>query len=462
LTFNACIHDLFLGMIKCKISSILYRKNSKSMKLILGLGETGFSVAKFFIKQNVEFKLADSRKTPPLLESYQKLSQENNTYFGNWTLDLLTDVDEIIVSPGIAQDESIIIWAREKNIAVISDIELFSRYAKGHVVGITGSNGKSTVTQLLGEMIKATGKVAAIGGNIGKPALDCLDDSVEYYVLELSSYQLDYTNELNLLTGVVLNISPDHLDRYESFEHYTDSKLSLYQYCQNFVVNLDEPLIPKKESAKHFGIDMPKHDQDFGTVTCHGSCYFLKGDDVLMGVDEMQLIGEHNVANILAALTLGDQIDLDMNIMTDCIKSFKGLEHRLEWVDKQQGVEYYNDSKATNALSTVKALKALIDKHENIVLIAGGIAKDEDHSELFELIDRDVAGVVLMGRSAKDFDRGIHKAQTIHAQDMNDAVNLAKGMINDGVVLLSPACASFDMYDNFEQRGDDFKRCVVG
>ncbi|MBT4746407.1 MAG: UDP-N-acetylmuramoyl-L-alanine--D-glutamate ligase, partial [Candidatus Thioglobus sp.] len=285
---------------------------------------------------------------------------------------------------------------------------------------------------------------------------------VELYVLELSSYQLDYSKNLNLLTGVVLNITPDHLDRYQSFEHYTNSKLSLYHYCQNLIINMDEPLVPTQASATHFGINIPKQEQDFGTVTCHGSCYFLKGDEVLMGVDEMQLIGEHNVANILAALALGDQIGLNMVTMTDCVKIFKGLEHRLEWVTDKQGIAFYNDSKATNALASITALKALIDKHENIVLIAGGLAKDEDHAEFFELIDRDVFGVVLIGQSAMDFEHGIHTAKTIHAQDMREAVSLAKDMINNGVVLLSPACASFDMYDNFEHRGREFKRAVLG
>ncbi|SMN15531.1 UDP-N-acetylmuramoylalanine--D-glutamate ligase [uncultured Candidatus Thioglobus sp.] len=441
---------------------ILFYTENNSMKLVLGLGATGFSIARFLAKQNIVFKLADSRSQPALLSEFSTKLPNIKISTGDWQSSLLNDVDEVFISPGIAQSESIVIWAREKNIEITSDIELFSRFAQASIIGITGSNGKSTVTQLLGEMALASGKKTAIGGNIGKPALDCLDDDVELYILELSSYQLDYTKNLKLLTGVVLNITPDHLDRYDGFEEYTASKLSLYQYCQNLVINIDESLIPKKSSAIHFGIDMPKTNQDFGTVTCHGSCYFLKGDDVLMGVDEMQLIGEHNVANILAALTLGDQIGLDMSAMTECVKNFKGLEHRLEWVAKQQGVEFYNDSKATNALSSITALKALINKHENIVLIAGGIAKEESHAELFELIDRDVLAVVLIGQSANEFEFGINTAQTIHAQTMQEAVSLAKGMINNGVILLSPGCASFDMFDNFEHRGREFKSAILG
>ncbi len=431
------------------------------MKLVLGIGITGFSIARFLTKQKIVFKVADSRQQPAMITDFLVEFPNVEIDLGTWNQSLLEGVDEIFISPGIAQNSPIVRWAQDQAIEITSDIELFSRFVRSPVIGITGTNGKSTVTQLLGEMALASGKNAAIGGNIGKPALDCLDDDIELYILELSSYQLDYTKHLTLFAGVVLNISPDHLDRYDGFEDYTASKLSLYQYCQHLVINLDEPLIPKKASAIHFGMDMPKSDQDFGTVTCHGSCYFLKGDDVLMGVDEMQLIGEHNVANILAALTLGDQIGLEMSAMTQCIKTFKGLEHRLEWVAHQQGIDFYNDSKSTNALSTVTALKALITKHENIVLIAGGIAKDEDYSDLFKLIDQDIAGVVLIGQSAADFEHGINRAQVIHADSMLEAVNLAKDMINNGIVLLSPGCASFDMFNNFEHRGQVFKQTVL-
>jgi UDP-N-acetylmuramoylalanine--D-glutamate ligase len=430
------------------------------MKLVLGLGITGFSIARFLIKQNINFKLADSRLQPVLLAKFLAEFANIKVSTGNWQRSLLNNVDEIFISPGIAQNELIVIWAREQNIEITSDIELFSRFAQAPIIGITGSNGKSTVTQLLGEMAFKSGKKTAIGGNIGKPALDCLDDDIEIYVLELSSYQLDYSKNLKLFTGVVLNITPDHLDRYKSFEHYTASKLSLYQYCQNLVINIDEPLIPKQISGVYFGMDMPKTDTDFGTVTCHGSCYFLKGDDVLMSADEIALIGKHNISNILATLTLGDQIGLDMPTMVNCAKTFKGLEHRLEWVSRQQNIEFYNDSKSTNSLSSIVAIKALISKHKNIVLIAGGVAKSEDYTDLFKIIDKNVVGLVLIGESSSMFKRGIYSTQTLQAKDMTQAVLLAKSMIDNGAVVLSPGCASFDMFDNFEHRGRVFKQAV--
>ncbi|QKQ23675.1 UDP-N-acetylmuramoyl-L-alanine--D-glutamate ligase [Candidatus Ruthia endofausta] len=431
------------------------------MKLVLGLGKTGFSIARFLSEQSIDYKIADSRTNPPLLSKYSSAFLKSLPTLGAWTLDLLKKVDEIFISPGIAQNESIVIWAKEQNIPIVSDIELFSRFAKAPIIGITGSNGKSTVTQLLTQMIANAGIQVAMGGNIGTPALDCLSEKTEYYVLELSSYQLDYTHHLNLIVGIVLNITPDHLDRYQNFKHYINSKLSLYQYCQHLVINLDEPLTPTKENAKRFSINIPKQADDFGTVTCHDICYLLKGDDVLMSINEAQLIGEHNTRNILAALALGDQIKLPITSMIQSIKNFKGLEHRLEWVVKKQNIDYYNDSKATNALATITALNALIDKYENIVLIAGGIKKQEDYTVLFELIDNNIPNVVLIGQSAKELGSNIHTAKVTYANSIEAAVNIANTLIDSGAILLSPACTSFDMFDNFEQRGQMFKNAVL-
>ncbi len=430
------------------------------MKLILGLGKTGFSIARFLSEQNINYKIADSRMSPPYLSKYTSLLFKSTPILGMWTSSLLTEVDEVFISPGIAQSETIVGWAMKKNIPIISDIELFSRFAKAPVIGITGSNGKSTVTKLLTQMIVDSGMLVAIGGNIGIPALDCLNEKIEYYVLELSSYQLDYSYHLNLITGVVLNITPDHLDRYKSFEYYINSKLSLYQYCQYSVVNLDEPLIPKQTNVKYFGINIPKKANDFGTVTYHNICYLLKGDNILMSIDEVQLIGEHNTKNILAALALGDQIKLPISSMIQSIKNFKALEHRLEWVAKKQNIDYYNDSKATNATSTIIAIQALMYKHQNIVLILGGIAKKEDYTLLFKFINKGITGVVLIGQSTHKFSQEINTNTTIYANTMQEAVNIARSMINNGVILLSPGCASFDMFDNFEHRGHVFKDCI--
>ncbi|WXT99666.1 MAG: UDP-N-acetylmuramoylalanine--D-glutamate ligase [Catillopecten margaritatus gill symbiont] len=409
------------------------------MKLILGAGKTAQSIACFLDKQSIEFTL---------IKDTRVVKDES----------ALQSIDEIFISPGIAQTELIVIWAKAKKIPITSDIELFSRYSKAPIIGITGSNGKSTVTQLLGEMIANDGKKVAIGGNIGTPALDCLNDEIEYYVLELSSYQLDYTQNLTLLTGVVLNITPDHLDRYPSFNDYAQSKLSLYKYCKHPIVNIDEPLIPTQPSAKYFGINMPKTSADFGTVTCHESCYILKGDDSLIYIGDMPLIGEHNLKNALAALTLGDQIGLSIDAMTHTLKTFKGLEHRLEWVTKKDNITYYNDSKATNSTSTITAIQALIPTNQNIILIMGGIKKQEDYHPLFTLINQHIKSTILIGQDTQQFEKEL--TNTTQAKTLPDAIHIAQSMIMNGIILLSPACASFDMFEDFEQRGRVFKDTV--
>lgn len=429
------------------------------MKLVLGLGNTGLSIARFLSKQSINYRLADSRLTPPLLADFQAEFPDISPILGDWTQDLLTDIDEVFISPGIAQTQIIVIWARAKNIPVISDIALFARFAQAPIIAITGSNGKSTVTQLLGEMINNSGKKCTIGGNIGKPALDCLADDVEYYVLELSSYQLDYTPKISLLTGVVLNITPDHLERYDGFEDYSKSKLSLYNHCQHPVFNLDEKYAKNAKNTIGFSLNLPQNEHNFGTVVCHGTRYLIKDDEVLMEDNQLQLIGIHNISNVLAALALGVQIGLKITPMINYIKSFTGLPHRLEWIANKHGIDYYNDSKATNANASITAIKALIGKYQNISLIMGGIAKPEDYTELFHLINTHITQLILIGHSAKQFAPNIHQAKIAYAPSIPAAIHTAT-LTNPQAILLSPACASFDMFDNFEHRGRVFKECV--
>lgn len=410
------------------------------MKLILGNGKTAQSIMCFLDKQNVAFiVIKDTRDIKDM--------------------SILKNIDEIFVSPGIPQTQAIVCLAKAQNIPVSSDITLFSRYAKAPIIGITGSNGKSTVTQLLGEMIANDGKNVAVGGNIGIPALECLNDKVQYYVLELSSYQLDYTKQLNLFAGVVLNITPEHLESYPSFKHYINSKLSLYAFCQHCIINLDEPLIPPQNNAKYFSISLPKTQIDFGVVTCHNNIYLLKGDTVLMNIDDMPLIGQHNIANALSALTLGEQIGLSMDSMLTTIKTFKGLKHRLELITKKHNITYYNDSKATNSIATISAINALSKKYKTIVLILGGMPKKEDYNELFTLINEKITNVILIGQSTDKFAKKItcHK---VYVNTMQSAVTVASST-NCEVALLSPACSSFDMFSNFEQRGELFNECVL-
>ena len=431
------------------------------MKLILGMGLTGLSVARFFQSRQIDYKIADSRQSPPLIDTFRGEGLINNGQLGPWEESLLKVVTEIIVSPGIAISEPIIIWAKEKDIPLISDIELFSRYANAPIIGISGSNGKSTVTQLVGEMAIAAGKNTAICGNIGTPVMDALSDDVDLYVLELSSYQLDYTNSLNLLAGLVLNITPDHLDRYANFESYIDSKISLYQYCQNKVVNLDEDTTADIVWDACFGLDKHNQQSEFSIESRQGVSTFINNNEVLFTSQDLKIVGKHNMSNMLAALTLGRLAGLPIQAMIQATKNFKGLPHRLEWVTNSDNVDFFNDSKSTNAISTITAINALSEHYPSLVLIAGGIAKKEDYSAMFQLIGEKVTAAVFIGEAAEQFALGINNCVVETAQSMEQALFLAKCYASDGAILLSPACASFDMYDDFNARGDEFKRLLL-
>ena len=431
------------------------------MKLILGMGLTGLSVARFFQSRQIDYKIADSRQSPPLIDTFRGEGLINNGQLGPWEESLLKVVTEIIVSPGIAISEPIIIWAKEKDIPLISDIELFSRYANAPIIGISGSNGKSTVTQLVGEMAIAAGKNTAICGNIGTPVMDALSDDVDLYVLELSSYQLDYTNSLNLLAGLVLNITPDHLDRYANFESYIDSKISLYQYCQNKVVNLDEDTTSDIVWDACFGLDKHNQQSEFSVESRQGVNSFVNNNEVLFTSQDLKIVGKHNMSNMLAALTLGHLTGLPNEAMIQAAINFKGLPHRLEWVTNSDNVDFFNDSKSTNAISTITAINALSEHYPSLVLIAGGIAKKEDYSAMFQLIGEKVTAAVFIGEAAEQFALGINNCVVETAQSMEQALFLAKCYASDGAILLSPACASFDMYDDFNARGDEFKRLLL-
>ena len=431
------------------------------MKLILGLGITGLSVARFFFKNDISFRIADTRQEPPMLEVSKKEGLLNDAYFGDWNENLLIGISEVIISPGIAESEDIVIWMRNKNIPIISDIELFGRYAMSPIIGITGSNGKSTVTQLLGEMALADGKNAVICGNIGKPVMDSLSDEAELYVVELSSYQLDYTNKLSLLTGVITNITPDHLDRYSSFSDYISSKLSIYKYCQFSTVNLDVDLANGVDGDNYYAIESSNLRCDF-IAKQNGNTYevFHKGKRLITS-DDLKVVGRHNIENLLAALTLGYRFGLSLKVMTQAAIDFKGLEHRLEFVSTINDIDYYNDSKSTNAISTITAINALFEKYNNLILIAGGVSKKEDYSEFFKLINQKIRVVVLIGECRDDFLKQITSPHVEVADSMKKAVSMATSMAEGGAVLLSPGCASFDMFIDFNDRGEAFKRFVL-
>ena len=431
------------------------------MKLILGLGITGLSVARFFYKNDISFRIADSRQEPPMLDIAEKESVLSDSHFGEWSKSLLEGVTEIIISPGIAEAESIVDWSRQQSVPIISDIELFGRYAKAPIIGITGSNGKSTVTQLLGEMAIADGKNAIICGNIGKPVMDSLSDEAELYVVELSSYQLDYTNKLSLLTGVITNITPDHLDRYSNFSDYISSKLSIYSYCKFQVINLNDDLLSDLSGHNFYALESVDDRCDFSANRIGDLYEVLHKGKSLLTSNELKVVGRHNIENLLAALTLGHRFGLNLKVMVQAAIDFKGLEHRLEFVSTINDIDYYNDSKSTNAISSITAINALFEKYNNLILISGGKSKKEDYSEFFKLINEKVNAVVLIGECSSDFSKQITAPHVEVVESMKKAVSMATSLAEGGAVLLSPGCASFDMFNNFNERGETFKRFVL-
>jgi len=332
---------------------------------------------------------------------------------------------------------------------------------KAPIIGITGSNGKSTVTQLLGEMALASSFKAYICGNIGNPVMESIYDDAELYIVELSSYQLDYTNQLDLFAAVITNISPDHLDRYDNYEAYISSKLSIYNYCKHKAINLSDSLLSEINGDCLYGFDINDSKCKFIAKTDKNIHKIYFNNEEIISSEGLAIVGVHNIENILAALSLGDMIGLSIANMVNATKAFKGLEHRLEFVTNINSVDYFNDSKSTNANSTITAINALSDRYESIILIAGGIAKNEDYSTMFRLIGKKIQSIFLIGESKELFSQNIKGCSVNLVESMEEAVISSKKLAKEGAVLLSPGCASFDMFSDFSERGVVFKNLVL-
>jgi UDP-N-acetylmuramoylalanine--D-glutamate ligase len=435
--------------------------------VVVGLGQTGLSCVRYLRGLGKSLLVMDTRDNPPGLSLLKQEYPEITVVLGGLDPAQLLAADEIILSPGIALSTPEIQRAREHGVRIRGDIDLFSDQAEAPVVAITGSNGKSTVTSLVGEMARSAGLNVAVGGNIGVPALDILADDRDIYVLELSSFQLETTQALNATSVVLLNLSEDHMDRYDSKMAYLQAKQRIFFGAQNVIVNDDEPLsaplVNNKMRISHFGL----HAQDinkFSVLESEGERYLCKGFQPLLKISEIKIHGEHNISNCLAALALGDSIGLPMQAMLDAIRNFTGLAHRCQWVRCLDNVNYVNDSKGTNPGAVVTALQGL-GKHiqGRIVLIAGGESKGADLSSLVEPVKRFVKALVLIGRDAGKFESLLNTCVPVtHASTMAEAVRSCRTLAEGGdLVLLSPACASFDMFRNYEHRGDVFTEEVM-
>lgn len=430
--------------------------------LVVGLGVTGLSVVRHLHKLGESIIVVDSREIPPALNEFQREFSDVPLYTGKFNSKLFTGAQRIVVSPGVPLSDPVLQQARDNSVEITGDIDLFAHEVDAPVIAITGSNGKSTVTTLLTLMANRAGVNAVAGGNIGMPVLDLLSDPKELYVLELSSFQLETLNRLPMAAAVVLNVSPDHMDRYVDVNAYAMSKQVIYEHAVNAVINRDDAFVSKmlthQQSSIGFTLKKPAPG-DFGLCEQGGDLYLCFGDEVLINTTELKIRGQHNYANALASLALGSSIGLPMQAMLDALKEYPGLEHRTQWVAEINGVNWFNDSKGTNVGATLAAITGLPGKH---VLIAGGQDKGADFAPLRDIAEQRLRAVVLIGEDANRIAQALDQAVPVKfAVDMNEAVRVAAGLAVQGDnVLLSPACASFDMFQGFAHRGEVFMKAV--
>ncbi|GAB2894734.1 UDP-N-acetylmuramoyl-L-alanine--D-glutamate ligase [Uliginosibacterium flavum] len=447
--------------------------------LVLGLGESGLAMIKWLSRCGGRVCVADSRSQPPGLDDLREACPQTEIVLGGFATDLLDGVSAVALSPGLSIHTPLLREARARGITITGEIELFAQALRAlgerercKILAITGTNGKTTTTTLVGELVRAAGLTCAVAGNISPAALDelmrCLDlgQLPQVWALELSSFQMETTHALNADAATVLNVTDDHLDRHASMSQYAVEKARVFEGVGMQVLNRqDEYSMAMARAGCHvlsFGLDLPLGEDDFGVREIAGKAWMMRGDEPLLPCSEMPLAGAHNVANALAALALCTAIDLPMAPMLAALKGFRGLPHRVERVAQRiDGVVFYDDSKGTNVGATLAALQGLGRK---VVLIAGGDGKGQDFSPLREAFRRHARAVVLIGRDASRIE-----AETAgcgvpceHASSMEDAVKIANEFAQTGdAVLLSPACASLDMFRNYAHRAEVFVAAVL-
>jgi len=433
--------------------------------LIVGLGKTGVSCARFLRRQGIRFAAVDTRAEPPGLAAFREEFPEVAVECGPLQVSTLAAAATLVMSPGVDLREPAVRAAIAQGAEVTGDIDLFARATTAPIVAITGSNAKSTVTTLVGEMARAAGRRVAVCGNIGTPALDMLDGTpIDLVVMELSSFQLETTQALGAKVATVLNMSPDHVDRYDSMQAYHAAKHRIFAGCEQVVINredaLSRPLLAAGVRAHSFGV-LPDDSNEFGLIERQGEAFLAYRRQPLLAVSELRIAGQHNVANALAALALGFAAGLEFAPMLDALRHFPGLPHRCQWVATHGGVSWYNDSKGTNVGATVAAIRGLGARHK-VVLLAGGQGKGASFAELAPALAKQGRMALLFGEDADQIAAALQGVVPLErVADLAAAVTRARQHAVPGdVVLLSPACASFDMFRNYEHRGDVFMQLV--
>jgi UDP-N-acetylmuramoylalanine--D-glutamate ligase len=431
--------------------------------VVIGLGNTGLSALRWLNRQGAIVTMMDTRMNPPNIDEVLQTWPGIKVHTGPLSFDLLKMAELIVVSPGVSLKEHALKMAIDNGMDVVGDIELFARHRpeRSKVIAITGSNGKTTVTTLTGEICKKAGLRTVVAGNIGLPILDTLNfESPDVYVLELSSFQLETTKNLKVDVATILNISQDHLDRYDDMGDYAKAKALVYKNASLSVINRDDAISRELTTAESvsFGLNNAPNTSDYG-VNDEG--WLVSGRRKLIKASELKIHGEHNIANALAAAAICSNIGIDRKVITDTLSEFGGLPHRVQWVATVNDVHYYDDSKGTNVGATCAAITGLPRK---VILIAGGEGKGQDFNPLKEAVEKNARAVVLYGKDAKLIEEalissGLPIYDAIH---LKEAVAIASKVAFEGdAVLLSPACASFDMFRNYEHRAEVFVDAVM-
>ncbi len=433
--------------------------------LVVGLGTTGLSCVRYLRARGDVVSVVDSRPNPPALTQLREQFPDVAAHTGGFEPALFRQADLLVISPGVALREPAIAEAMAHGVPAVGDIELFVNETRGTpILAITGANGKSTVTSLTGAMCRAAGLKTEVAGNIGVPVLSLLErPRPDVYVLELSSFQLETTASLNARAATVLNITPDHMDRYTDVAEYAAAKARIFAGDGVMVINVDDPAVvdmacPGRKVVR-FGLGVPAHSNDFGVIEHEGETWLARGKQALMPVREVAIPGRHNLANVLASMALAQAQGVSVEAMRAAVREFKGLDHRSQVVAEKDRVQWINDSKGTNVGATVAALAGM---SRPVVLIAGGDGKGADFAALKPVVAAHARAVVLIGRDAPKIEDALAGVvPTVYARDMPEAVKQARALTQPGdAVLLSPACASFDMFKNYEHRGQVFAQAV--
>jgi UDP-N-acetylmuramoylalanine--D-glutamate ligase len=437
--------------------------------LVVGLGASGASALRYLVAQGADVAVTDSREHPAGVDALRAEFPQVAFHLGGFATSVpLRQLAEAVVSPGISPDEPFVRELARSGVSVVGDVELFARAANAPVIGITGSNGKSTVTTLVGEMARAAGMGVKVGGNLGTPALDLLSDDAELYVLELSSFQLETTSSLRCRAATVLNLSEDHLDRHGSMAAYGRIKSRIFDRCDVAVTNRDDSATVLNASAarelRSFGVGVPGNIGEYGLIERDGDtelsvCESQGAPTTLLGMGELQIVGRHNAANALAALALADAAGIPRDASLQALKQFRGLPHRCQLAGVLRGVRYVNDSKGTNVGATLAAIAGLGGP---LVWLGGGQGKGQDFVPLARPLADKGRAAVLFGADAEQIEQAIFGALPVYREaDMVAALERACGVAEPGdSVLLSPACASLDQFRNYVERGERFTAWV--